>query len=437
VSLANKAFSIFQRDLLLFVSNLVTGILVARTLGPAALGIWVILSMVPSYAEAIGRVKADNAAVYFIGQKTFRREDVLFNLNLIALASAGMTLVVILWQFEPIYNWLFRYNAGNYRFELLVLLILIPLQFLYLNYSYFHIAEENIHVFNRMVVIRALAISFTVIALLTLTSLGLWSVILATLVGPLIALLYGWHSIDRKDWISGRASKRVSFAMIRYGVNFYVANLLAQLQRYGTNLLAVGYLVPAQMAFLSQGQGAGQLLHKVVDPLSTILFTRISHSGSDEAANISCTAFRISTILLLAGGTGLAIVAEPLIVLLYGIDFQPSAAVVRYLVPGLVIGGACGTLHSYFVGTGRANLIPKIQVLPVGIQLLLAWLFLQWWGLAGAAAAISIGLALYGLVLFVAFVKVSKVSFSQLVPRIADLHYLVEFGISKLGRVKK
>tara|TARA_Y100001934_G_C12377803_1_gene790289 strand:- start:2716 stop:2940 length:225 start_codon:yes stop_codon:yes gene_type:complete len=73
-------------------------------LGPRALGLWVILSMLPSYAEAIGRIKTDVAAVYFLGQKSFRREDVLFNMNLITLASAVFILAFILWQFQPIYD---------------------------------------------------------------------------------------------------------------------------------------------------------------------------------------------------------------------------------------------------------------------------------------------------------------------------------------------
>ena len=157
MSLAKKIFSIFQRDLLLFVTNLATGIIVARTLGPTALGIWVILSIVPSYAEAFGRTKADLAAVYFLGQKTFRREDILFNLNLIALVASGLILGLIFWQFEPIYNWLFRSQMDNYKPELLVLMIQIPINSLYLNYSYFHIAEENVKVYNRMVVINSLA----------------------------------------------------------------------------------------------------------------------------------------------------------------------------------------------------------------------------------------------------------------------------------------
>lgn len=427
VSIASKAFSIFQRDLLLFATRLVTSILIARILGPPALGIWVILSMVPAYAEAFARTKTDLAAVYFIGKRTFRREDMLLNMNIIALTSAGFIVILILWQLEPLYIWLFSNETGDYRSALQVLILQIPLQFLYLNYSYFHIAEENILVYNRMVVIHAWGNSVTAILLLTLSPLGLWSVIFAVLVGTAGALLYGLYAIDRTDWVRGKPNRKLSFAMLRYGLNFYAAGLLGQLQQSGSNLIALGYIVPAQLAFLAQGQGVGQLLQKVVEPLSTILFPRISRSDGESSIEISCRAFRMSLLLMGIGGIVLALVAEQFIVILYGIEFLPSAGVVIFLLPGIVANGVGGTLSSYFNGTGRAHLIPIIMLVPVTFQLLLAWLLLPLMGLSGAALAISIGLIMYGLALTIVFLKVSKISVGYLIPKLSDIQFIFTF----------
>ena len=69
MSFGNKSFSIFKRDILLFVLNVFTSIVIARKLGPDLLGIWIIISLIPAYAEAFGRTKFDLAAVYFIGKK--------------------------------------------------------------------------------------------------------------------------------------------------------------------------------------------------------------------------------------------------------------------------------------------------------------------------------------------------------------------------------
>ena len=73
MSFANKSFSVFKRDVLLFILNVFTSIVIARKLGPELLGIWVIISLFPSYAEAFGRIKFDLAAVYFIGKKNIQK----------------------------------------------------------------------------------------------------------------------------------------------------------------------------------------------------------------------------------------------------------------------------------------------------------------------------------------------------------------------------
>lgn len=433
MSFAKKSFSILQRDLALAATNLISGILVARYLGPAALGIWVILALVPAYAEALGRTKADLASVYFLGKKLLRREDVLYNLNCIALAGAGLIVALILWQFEPLYGWLFKNEAGDYRRELKVLLLQIPLTFFYLNYCYFHISEENVTAYNRMVFTQAWVNSLTAVVLLALTPLGLWSVIFAMLLGTSSACIRGWLAIDRAGWRPGRLKPSATFAMLRYGANFYLAGLLGQLQQSGTRLVAVAALPPASLAFLAQGQGLGVLLQKIVDPMGTLLYPRISRSEQISAAETSCRAFRMAAVLMGMGGFGMAMVAEPMVVALYGHDFSPSASVLRLLLPGLVISGVAGMLGGYFNGTGQARVFLFLLPAPVMIQLLLSYMLLARLGLTGAALAISIGLGLYGISLTFFFLRATKTQASQLIPRFADLLFLWKFLISAIG----
>ena len=420
--------------MLLFVTNLLTGVVIARTLGPTMLGVWMILSLVQAYAESFGRLKVDVASVYFIGQKTFQREDILFNLNFIALASSTLILAGIFWQFDPIYEWLFSNEVGDYRTELFALTIQIPLIFLYLNYSYFHLANENVYIYNRMLVIYAWTNSSVAIILLLLTSLGLWSIIFASLLSVILTLLYGWKSFDTKSGMSGHLSRKVSFVMIRYALHFYLSGILGQFRQSGTNLIAVGYLLPSQIAFLGQGQGVGRILLKMSDAINDVLYPRISKAGSD-VVKITCKSFRISCILFLSFGLILTIVLEPLIILLYGEPFRPSIEVVYYLLPGLIVIGASSTLLSFFNGTGRAKLIPRIQVFPVLIQMLLAWQLIQLWGLVGAVLSITVGMVLYGVLVVIVFINITKIPVNQLIPNVADFRYLVLFAFGQMKTI--
>ena len=85
MSFANKSFSLLQRDIFLFFTNLATGIVIARVLGPTMMGLWVILLLNPGYAEAFGRLKFDVSAVYFLGKKKISIGEIVFILHFLAL----------------------------------------------------------------------------------------------------------------------------------------------------------------------------------------------------------------------------------------------------------------------------------------------------------------------------------------------------------------
>ncbi len=102
--LSAKSFSLFKRDAFLFVTNLATGIVVARKLGPEALGVWVILQMILAYAESFGRIKCDIAAVYYLGQKKYEVADVVLTLNALAIITSTLIIGIAFSQFDRLYT---------------------------------------------------------------------------------------------------------------------------------------------------------------------------------------------------------------------------------------------------------------------------------------------------------------------------------------------
>lgn len=75
----------FKRDALLFMTETLTSILIARKLDLDVMGIWMIISLIPIYAETIGRLKFDIAAIYFLGKGDFEERDVERTLISIAI----------------------------------------------------------------------------------------------------------------------------------------------------------------------------------------------------------------------------------------------------------------------------------------------------------------------------------------------------------------
>jgi O-antigen/teichoic acid export membrane protein len=384
------------------------------------LGVWMILTLVPVYAEALGRSKTDLAAVYVIGNDKFKTQDVVASLNLIATLSSILLVAIITLNFNFFYNFLFKSEIYNYRSEFYVLLIQIPLQFFFLNYSYIHIAIDRIGTYNKMIIANAWVSALISIPLLVFTPLGLWSVILGMELGTFIALIYGIYSASLNNLNKGRPSKKIVFDLLQYGFHFYLSGIFGQINQTGARLLAVYILPPFQIAFLGQAQILGQIFNKVPDAASTILYQHVSHSKGSDSLDVCLKVLRISVVVSFVCSLIAAVFAKPAIILFYGKEFSPVVNIFYYLLPGLFVSGLIGPIIGYFNGVGSAKIIPRVQFIAILIQLALVYICLGIWGLSGVAIAISVGQVLYGLFLCLAFIRISSANIWMLLPKKSD-----------------
>ena len=100
MSFAKKAFSLFQIDAILFFTSIIIGAIIARKLGPDLRGLYAILLLIPSYAEAFGRIKFDIASVYFLGKGRMALGEMLFILNLLAILTSATLICFFIWQYD-------------------------------------------------------------------------------------------------------------------------------------------------------------------------------------------------------------------------------------------------------------------------------------------------------------------------------------------------
>ena len=88
---------------MLFLTNIITSVIIARKLGPDMRGLFAILLLIPGYAEAFGRLKFDIAAVYFLGKKKGSLGEIVFLLNMLAILTSTIIISLFLWQYDWIY----------------------------------------------------------------------------------------------------------------------------------------------------------------------------------------------------------------------------------------------------------------------------------------------------------------------------------------------
>lgn len=369
--------------------------------------------MIPSYAEAFGRMKFDIAAVYLLGKGKYQVGEVVYTINILAIASSIIIIIPIVWQIDWIYAKLFDVTGPDVKYLIYFVLPQIPLHFLYMNYSYLFIYREDVVTYNLMVVIQSLVSSLGAIILLLVFKLGLLSVIIASAVSILVSVVFGivkFGPVKSTSFINVKLIKE----MFAYVYKLYIAGIVGHVNTYVTNLIVALYLVPAKVAYFSMAQGKGQLLSKVPAAINTILLPRISKmENGDKPEELAATAFRISLLILVIAALFAYILVKPLVLILYGSEYLPMVIPLWIILPGLVLSSAATTLSQYFQGTGRVDITAKISFFPMCIQIIMALLLIPKFGLVGASFAFLTAFATDALLQIFFFLKLSQLSFRR------------------------
>ncbi len=403
------------------------------------LGVYAIISLIPSYAESVGRFKFDVAAVYFLGKKKYLIGEVLLTLNFLALATSGLIVSLIVWQFDWIYGLLFSNTKYDATALIYFILVQIPLHFLWMNYSYLVLHKEDVVTYNRMVIIIGLVSSLLSITLLLMFDLGLWAVAGSTVLATLLSLIYGVVGMGAVGPHGKILNRPLIRDLFQYGSKLYLGGLIGHFQAYLTNLLTALYLAPAQVSFFSMARGFGQMIDQVPTALNSVLFPLLSKTvNPDEAALIAARAFRLLLVLLIVVGLVAAILIYPAVYLMYGSAFLPIVIPFLILIPGIVSLGVAAPFMQYFMSIDRSDLAVILPILPLVVQFVIALLLIPIWGPTGAALALTTGNVVLSLISFRMFLKLSSCNIrSDLMVSREDLVFLFHFSKVEAEKIWK
>jgi len=428
MSLANKSFSVLLRDVLLLGTNVLTSVVIARNLGPHMLGLWVVLNLIPSYAETLGRLKADAGAIYFLGSGLHAVGDVVFALNVIAVVSGVVIVLPVLIGFDWFSQALFGADVAVVHDYIYVMVLQVPVNFLYMNYVYLHIQREDVRSLNIMVMTRALLASTLIVLGLLGFGLGLTAVVFGQFIGVTLSVVIGVGRYGFPARGPGAFRAPVYQDLLRYGGKLYIGNAVSYLNTYSSQAIVVAFCAPAQVAFFSIAQQVGQLVSKVTEAMGNFLFSRIAKTPDvSESSGLAARAFRVSLVVLVPGVIGAAVLMKPALLLLYGTRYLEVLPPFLIIVPGLTLLAAASTLSMFFQGIGRADLVAKIAFLPFLLQLTVGLLLVQQLEIVGAAFGFLLALLATAILQIVVFVKLTGLPARQLWPGREDVATVIDF----------
>ena len=432
--------SVFKRDIFIYCLTILVSIIVARTLGPEILGIWVALSLISQYADFFGRLKTDLASVPLIGKQEFSVERILFINNIIAITSSFF-LVVLLFIFQDylLYN-LLNISSSDYKIVYLLILVCIPVEFLLSVYKYYFLGTDDINFYNKINVTVNIVNFALIILCLLILDLELLGVVIAKLISTLWALgisIIRVHIFDKKQFYSFAPSKNLFKKLALGATGFYISSLLTNLFEISYKTVGALFLAKANLAFFNQAESLSRMLIKLSESVSVVLYPKISHlSDLNAAIKLTVLSFKALIFIQVLLSIPLIIFAKPLIIFLYGVEFSDVAIFIKFMIFPFVFFSAVNVFKIHIEGQGKAHVIPKLIIAPVLISLLISYVLVKNFGVSGLLLSFIFGYSLYSFILLIYALRFLSIPFNRLLLNKEDFKMFKEYIFQLIGYEK-
>lgn len=370
-----------------FLSSVLTNVILARALGPTGRGVYTLALLVPSLMFLVVNLGIGNAIIYYLGKRRFTVEDIVGQSMSLSLILGGLA-----WAITFVLMRLFGSSIvpGVPLVYVLVASLGIPIT-LFFNFVQFAFqGRERFVEFNLVVLIsygaQMLLVVVTVVVLHggVLGAVLAWTLsVLPTGAGALL-LVRGLGRITFKVNLDSYRT------LIGFGIVGYLSNLTTFLNYRFDSFLVNIFAGARAVGLYAVGVGMVETIWYLSTAAATVLAPRVTVGDPIESDRVTASMSRIVLFLSGLAAAGLALLSSIIVPLLFGRQFSPSTVAVWLLLPGIIALSVAKILTSYLLGRNqlRIDLLASASGLVLTLAFDLA--LIPPYGFAGAAVASSL-----------------------------------------------
>jgi O-antigen/teichoic acid export membrane protein len=380
-----KVAETFATRIFLIGIGLVTGVLVARILGPEGRGLYAVAVTLATTGVQLGNLGLHASNTYFVAKDPTVLPSLVGNTVFVTaffgITSVALWVVFTTWQ-----------GLAPVQGPLLALsLAWIPFGLAYLLFQNILLGINEVRSYNKIELVMQIA-SVALLALVVFFKIVRVELVFLT---GLITILFSavWTlSIIRKHLTEKPAVSIVLFKNnLRYGIKAYIAAFLAFLV-LRADLLMVKYMLGAEQAgYYSIAVAMADMVYMLPVVIATILFPRLSSMNNiTDKWNFSRRAiFSTSLIMALVSGSA-ALAAGPVIRILFGNAYDPAVPAFIWLMPGILFMGIQAVAVQFLNSEGFPPAIIAIWALAFLVNIGLNLFAIPAYGIKGASIVSSI-----------------------------------------------
>ncbi|MCG6965512.1 MAG: oligosaccharide flippase family protein [Chromatiaceae bacterium] len=350
--------------------GLISTIILARLLLPEDFGLVALATALLFVLDTLSDLRFEQA---IIAQRDTRAADLntAWTLNLLRGAGLALVLAAAAYPYASV--------MGDPRLiDLLLLLALLPLLDGLKNPAF--VTFEKSMVFHREFALQLAQkiTAFCVTVTLAWLIRSYWALVAGMLTGNAVRVLasYQMHPFRPRPALAGWR-RLVAFSGWLMGANV----LHAAMQK--AEFFLIGVFLPVRVAGLFQvGSDVSNMAsNEAVIPIKRALFPAFSSLAHDPQRQYQGfrRAMEVITALALPLGVGLAVVADPFVLLALGDNWREAGLVISYLAPAAAIWAIAGLCDTLTVSSGQTRRV-FIRALFVASYLIPAYVLGIWLG---------------------------------------------------------
>lgn len=420
-SFIRDSFSIFFTKIAVVLLAVGSVIILARGLGPENRGLLASLLIYPQLLIALTEGGMRQAATFYIGKKVAPEGEVLASLifYVITAGVVGYGLVLAL-------LWL----VGDESFSVSMMLVaaaIIPTTLSVNAFKGYFLGKQEIKRFNKSTWMERL-LYVGMLSLLYITdNLTVITAVVATTVAAIFNATQAWLYVNRINQSSLTFKVSTVWNMLRVGFVYAVALFLIT-ANYKIDVLLLGILsTPEEVGYYAVSAQVAELMWQLPGAIMLVLMSRSANNKDETGAWTEKVAMvcRLMILITIVSAILLAIVAYPMMSLVFGDEYLPAVSITLILLGSTIFMVPFKSLNADLAGEGRPKYSIFTMLPSVFLNTGLNFLLIPKYGGIGAAVSTVFSYMLCGILITVIYSNIKSVPVSDLtLLKRGDLYFL-------------
>jgi O-antigen/teichoic acid export membrane protein len=395
---------------LTLVSNLVSGIVTARALGPDGRGVTVALSAVAQLAGFLFAMGVAQSLSYFIARRPQDgpRLFTTWLLMLLPLTAVAIVLAELLLTTIFAVDGEQAIEAG--RWFLFTIAVVVGLE---LNFGLL-LGMHDFLFYNALRLAQPALAAASFAVLWWLDALTVVSSLIAATAGTAVVLAVGMARAVRKVGV-GPPDLRLGLHTLWYGVRGQGVTLAANVNARLDLVMLPAFVAAASVGLYSVATNVSLSVYQFASTFAGLVLPAAARDpgrGPLKVIGALYITLAVAGVLALA----LGLVARPLLGAIYGDDFRDAAEPLRLILPGAVLFAASSIVGAGLYAAGRPFTATLAQLAGMVVTVVGLAIFLRSGEITAAAIVSSASYATVFLTTLIAYKRVTGLPWPALLP---------------------